>query len=714
MDIFSLDLPLLRVNKENKSPAESRGVYDARKGRKAEEFKNYNIGIACGNGLVVVDVDPRNGGFETLAAFESLHRRLPPTWTADTANRGRHYYFAGEMKSTSFDGIDIQSTGKYVIAPPSKYQYGEYMWLTDCAPWECELAPLPDWIKTLKKDTRVGVEIGDGQVWDGDFSKVLNVIKFLTPKLSYEDWLKVGMGLHWTRDPRAYETFVKWSRGDYFIGPERYENFSEEACAKKWNSFKEGGGITIGTMLDWCYTNRAQWENEQNVYEYEQTGYTESCDEEEPNTEELFNQIELPTLNSPFINQLITEIKASAFIAVDEFAYGAAFAIMSAVTQRGFVLDYSDGKTSTYSLILGPPACGKESYLNAVLSLVTSASDWLIADEMRSDQAMKQCMSEYPSRITVLDEFPDKLFNAFKPKAADNEYKVAMMYKELWSVKEILPGSRVKEAPGKNNKKNDSIKKVTWPMLSIFGAGTYDKFSECLNNPEFLAGGLLSRLDLWVIKERVDAPMRRPIKLSSDVKKKLKALFDMGCGTSAVCTTSNDGKRVPDMKVKMTLTESGTKAFEEFRDLCLVRISEVNPQLRSLYDRASEKALRYGMMIALGRGSVDVDAQDVVSGAEIAKHLVVNARNLLMVVGDTNESKMFKRVCEDLRKLCANNLEFSKRTMHQYSRTYSKKFKSHERESFWRELKALELISLEGSRGRLFSLELLDKFITKL
>lgn len=710
MDIFSIGLPLLRVNKENKAPAEIHGVHDARKSRRPEEFTNYNVGIACGNGLVVVDVDPRNGGFETLAALESLHGKLPETWTVDTANRGRHYYFAGDIKSTSINGIDIQGAGKYVVAPPSKYQYGEYVWISDCAPWECELAPLPAWLKTLRKDTRVGASIGDGQVWDGDWKKVEDLIKYLTPVLKYDAWLKVGMALHWTNDERAYETFVKFSRGDYYVKADRYENFSEDVCHQKWKSFNGKGGITIGTLFDWCYTERAVWEAENYQPEEHQA-------EEQEEETEFLNFHELPKFNSPLIAQLISEIKRSAFVDVDEFAYGTAFSVMSAITQRGFYLDFHNGKTSTYSLILGPPACGKESYLSAITKLVSDVSQKLFCGDPRSDQALKQIIADYPSRVVALDEFPDRLANAFKKSNQESiEYKLAIIYKELWSVKRIMPASVVKQTNNKNSNKN--IPAVEWPTLSLFGAGTYDKFVECLNSSEFLDGGLLSRLDLWVIKQREGTDNENDFNFSEDLKKKLCALFAAGCGSSGVLNVNSEsGDKLPNRKIKMHLTEKGKNAYKAFKHQCLVSIDAADPKIRSIYDRASEKALRYGMMIALGRGSFDVEQEDVEAGAAIARHLVVNAKILLNLVGDTEHSKVFKRVCEDLYKLCTKfneSTSFQKRQMFSYSRTYTRKMKASERVQFWTELKSLELVALEGGRGQIISIEALDKFISKL
>jgi len=47
--------------------------------------------------LVVVDVDPRNGGDELLGHYEAQYGKLSETWTVLTGGGGQHYYLAIEL-----------------------------------------------------------------------------------------------------------------------------------------------------------------------------------------------------------------------------------------------------------------------------------------------------------------------------------------------------------------------------------------------------------------------------------------------------------------------------------------------------------------------------------------------------------------------------------------------------------------------------------------
>lgn len=95
-----------------------------------------NIGIATGktSGLVVVDIDPRNGA--DLAAFwRAADLDSVQLGTVITGTDGRHLYFrypAGvtvASRAHFVEGIDLKADGGYVVAPPSVHPNGVlYAW----------------------------------------------------------------------------------------------------------------------------------------------------------------------------------------------------------------------------------------------------------------------------------------------------------------------------------------------------------------------------------------------------------------------------------------------------------------------------------------------------------------------------------------------------------------------------------------------------------
>lgn len=104
-----------------------------------------NIGIACRD-LIVVDVDPRNGGEEALRMIQPT--KLPRTPTARTGSRGWHFLFqrpAADLAGKLTAGVDlVHGARRYIVAAPSVHPNGEhYRWVT---PPSVPVAPLPQWV----------------------------------------------------------------------------------------------------------------------------------------------------------------------------------------------------------------------------------------------------------------------------------------------------------------------------------------------------------------------------------------------------------------------------------------------------------------------------------------------------------------------------------------------------------------------------------------
>jgi hypothetical protein len=119
-----------------KHPRSLNGFYDATTDPAVIErwwgmWPDANIGIRTGDGLAVLDVDPRHGGFASLAELEDEHGIIR-TLTARTGGGGIHLYMAGDLPARSGfrPGLDLKSEGGYVVAPPSLHASGaRYEWI---------------------------------------------------------------------------------------------------------------------------------------------------------------------------------------------------------------------------------------------------------------------------------------------------------------------------------------------------------------------------------------------------------------------------------------------------------------------------------------------------------------------------------------------------------------------------------------------------------
>lgn len=112
----------------------------------AKSNPGCNWGGRPPEGVFIVDVDPRNGGHDSLARLELEHGPLPPTLTARTGGGGLHLWFTGTTQRGKLaDGLDIKTNSGYVVLPPSVHATGaRYEWL-DLRPAEYS----PNWLHEL-------------------------------------------------------------------------------------------------------------------------------------------------------------------------------------------------------------------------------------------------------------------------------------------------------------------------------------------------------------------------------------------------------------------------------------------------------------------------------------------------------------------------------------------------------------------------------------
>ena len=133
------------VKPREKVPATRHGVLDAT--TDPDQIRAWwtarpdcNIGLACGevSGIVALDIDPRSGGHEFFEAMTDENGRLPEgVFESQTGGGGTHYLFAyaGQANIDLAPGVEVKSTGKYIVIPPSIHPNG--------TPYEWELSSSP-------------------------------------------------------------------------------------------------------------------------------------------------------------------------------------------------------------------------------------------------------------------------------------------------------------------------------------------------------------------------------------------------------------------------------------------------------------------------------------------------------------------------------------------------------------------------------------------
>lgn len=131
------------------------------------QWPDANIGInPRSSGLVVIDVDPRNGGDDTWHELKTRHGLNDDTVTSLTGGGGLHiiYKINGadykSLKTSLGPGVDVQRGDKFIVAPPSLHASGNnYEWELSCHPDDTEVLNIPpSLLEILVKEGQDAVE----------------------------------------------------------------------------------------------------------------------------------------------------------------------------------------------------------------------------------------------------------------------------------------------------------------------------------------------------------------------------------------------------------------------------------------------------------------------------------------------------------------------------------------------------------------------------
>lgn len=154
------------LRKNSKEPATLNGFYAATTDPEQikcmfKEDREFNLGIRTGkeSDLIVIDVDPKNGGYDSLGDLTEIHGNFEEkNYSFITPSEGYHIYFkypnipnvAIKNRTNVLPGIDVRADGGYVVACPSKIDYGRYYPFFEHE----ELKELPSWLLELIQNTR--------------------------------------------------------------------------------------------------------------------------------------------------------------------------------------------------------------------------------------------------------------------------------------------------------------------------------------------------------------------------------------------------------------------------------------------------------------------------------------------------------------------------------------------------------------------------------
>ena len=145
----------VKLGAESKRPIEGTKRIETKNPQVAAQWlrDGFNVGLIPGESIVILDVDPRNGGDNTIKALKTQHS-FPVTVAAKTGGDGLHAFYrwpeeASKPAGSLGAGVDVKHglnchvVGAGSVHPDTGKVYG---WLAGRSPADIEIAPAPEWL----------------------------------------------------------------------------------------------------------------------------------------------------------------------------------------------------------------------------------------------------------------------------------------------------------------------------------------------------------------------------------------------------------------------------------------------------------------------------------------------------------------------------------------------------------------------------------------
>ena len=587
------------------------------------------------SGLLVIDVDARNGGVDS---FMDLCRDLGADFLSESGfavatgsgDGSMHLYFKLDetisllQHHDSYEGIDFKSSG-YVVGCGSLHKSGKKYTVIHGSPENITTAS-DSIIKLLKKPDTYRIKTGMGVV-DMTSKEIADVLNHIDCDCDYDTWIKCGMAVHDALKGDGFEIWDDWSRkGKKYTGIVQTE--------KHWHSFgKSSNPVSAGTLIFYAEQNGYQ----QNV-EFEAT---EIFEEETQNGEIDISGVDVKRPPG-FAGELTSWINNQCLYPRETCAVATALTAIGNITGMRY-RDEMDGMTANlFSFCIAGSSTGKEALQKAFIEIMKSAGiSAAVHGGIKSEQELVRNLTRNQAAFYCIDELGivlRKIMNAGKGGASYLEGVIGLAMSAYSKADSFLPVSGdVKDAIKKDlqtelascNKKIDENEDKTGaikrraeqidhalenidqglerPFLSILGFTTPVTFNSLIEY-ENATNGFLSRA--MIFEEPENNPKRKighkKEPMSEHLQNTLFNMYHMGSfdalEQNARIEHSGDVSSIATTSNAQTMLDS---VYQSFWDMA--EDAKSSSGLEAIPRRGYELVGKLSFIVAIPEGVRDVE-----------------------------------------------------------------------------------------------------------
>jgi hypothetical protein len=381
-------------------------------------------------GLLVVDVDARNGGVD---AYHNLVNRLGVDLAATsglTVQTGSGqgsmhvYYKAPEGVSLvqnhkDFVGIDFKSSG-FCVGAGSMHASGNRYQILFGSPSEIGDAP-PELIELLRRPDAFRADC-NGAVMDVTGDDLAGMLKHVDYDCDRPTWINIGMALHHATGGSGFDLWNDWSsKGEKYPGMANLRN--------QWDRFgKSANPVTLGTLI--YHAEAGGWEESVEFIpttwfeEPAEVQAVKSVDKKKEEAPEALDGNEAPKtkkgltphpfhingvdlLRPPgFVGEVCKWINDQSRFPRENLAVAAALISMSNVVGLGWTDDIDGVTANLFAMCVAGSATGKEAIMQSINAVHQAAGiQRATVGSIKSEQEIIRNLIDNQAAFYVIDEF---------------------------------------------------------------------------------------------------------------------------------------------------------------------------------------------------------------------------------------------------------------------------------------------------------------------
>lgn len=463
--------------------------------------------------LVVIDIDPRNGGDHTFELLEQKHGKITSDVEQITGG-GRHIVFvAGDddkFPGKLGPGIDVKHEGYIMVWPSNHISGGRYEWEASSDITAGVIPSMrPDWLALPKTDEfNVNIKpcspgMGLSALLEQEIDELRAALAFI-PNETRDDWLKTGMAIHSIDSGMdGYALWEAWSSN--------CAKFDPQDQARVWFSFHgKANQLNKASIFHWAQASG--WVNPMKS--------VVSADIEEKAQEfvkklfyvpEVETQSVMPDQLADFpvhgLDEVAAIIGASAYVNYPDASKLAAVSLACLAASRRYV--GANGESCHVYMGVSSTSVGMIRYtINALQSILSTAGFRHLFSSSRKSTAslVYEHLTSRPAHLYCIEDF-GKMLSQSKKQFGNGSMEHAIDTMSSIYSKHII---QIDQDETTTKNKSDSERAIYLPAMSILGLVSQDQLT-VLTRASEIGSGLMVNMLMAVCDEETAIILDSPV-----------------------------------------------------------------------------------------------------------------------------------------------------------------------------------------------------------